>query len=180
MSRSSRTHSLLAAATLALCATVAGAQQPASPPPARDGMRHDMPHDMNHDGPGMKRMGAKMRHPGGPGARPGGVAAMLLGQTAVLKLSDQQVTRLAAIARGAEAQESSVRAMMDSVHRAMAPRAGGAPPQLSPAMESRMKAVHEQLHANVRDALAVLTPDQLATAWELRGGMAPSRAPRGQ
>lgn len=176
--------------SVASLASFAGAQQPAPRPPARDSMRRDMSrdmnHDMRHDMGGPERMGPRsdgMRGPAGPGggmgAMPGGVASMLLAQTAALKLNDQQVTRLAALARSAESQQSVVRASMDSMHRAMmgaatgAGRPGGAtpPPQMTPAMEARMRAVHDQMHANTRDALAVLTPDQLASAWETRGGM---------
>lgn len=169
MSRSMNRIPLLASAALVALAAVAGAQQPAPRPAQRDTMHHDMPgrmpRDMAHDMAAMHRMGPQAR-----AHHPGGVAAMLLGQTAALKLTDQQVTRLAALARSAESQETANRASMDSVHRAMAPARDGAPMRMTPAMEARMKAVHDQMHANVRDALAVLTPDQLATAWQLRGG----------
>lgn len=172
MSRHSIRCSLLAAIAIAIASAgaVAGAQQPAPRPAPRDSMKHDMQHDMHHPGPGMQGMGpqgAMMRHPAG-----GNVASMLLAQTAALKLTDQQVTRLAALARSADAQQKAMHAEMDSTHRAMMSgmRPGAPMPQVTPAMEARMKAAHDQMHANVRDALAVLTPDQLATAWEMRGG----------
>lgn len=156
MSRSMWITVLWGAVTIA---PVAMAQQPA--PMSRDSVHR-----------GMGRMGAMgaMGPRRGPGMHEmaGGVASMLLVQTAELKLSDQQVTRLAALARSAESQRTAMRATMDSMHRTMMANHGApnAPPAMSAEMEARMKAAHDQMHANIRDALAVLTPDQLATAWE--------------
>lgn len=110
--------------------------------------------------------------PGMGGPPVASVAEFLLANTGELHLSDQQVTRLAGIARRAESQRQALRATMDSVMAAprarpdsARPRAGvmrgpGAPP----AAFLRMR---DQTHADLRDALAVLNPDQLATAWEL-------------
>ena len=117
--------------------------------------------------PGGAGMGMGMKMD--MGAMKGGVASMLLGMTGELKLSDNQVTHLAALARSAAAQQDAMHASMDSLHRAMMSHhdAGTSMMERMPAdMDARMKSVHEQMHANVRDALSVLTPDQLATAWE--------------
>lgn len=165
------TRSMLGTAlVLAVAAAPAAfAQRPAPMAGSRDSMRHEMP---GMDGPGRREVRVTMAGPG-MGMMKGGIASMLLGQTAALKLSDQQVTRLAALARSAEAQQSAMRAQMDSTHRAMRAqmRSGGGMPAMPADMEARMKAMHDQMHANVRDALAVLTPDQLATAWEEMHGM---------
>ena len=190
--------------TVTYFAPLAAAQQPAPRPPASDSTRRDMPHDIPQDMPrnmphdmvgGTDRMSPRpgMHDPAAPGrgmemgAMRGSIASMLLAQTATLKLTDQQVTRLAALARSAESQQSAIRASMDSMHRAMMGPAAGAgrpgapmgPPQMTPAMEARMKAVHDQMHTNTRDALAVLTPDQLASAWEMRGGRGHALGARG-
>lgn len=99
-------------------------------------------------------------------------AQALLAHSAELKLSDQQVVKLNQIAQRVEAMH---KAHMDSVHAKMgAPGGGGAMPKMSPA---QMQQMHDQMRADVRDALSVLTPDQLADAWMLvvmhaHGGMA--------
>ena len=112
-------------------------------------------------------MGAQM---GGPD-----ISSMFLSHTAELKLSDQQVTRLAAIARRSSERRDAMRRSMDSL---MTARRGQAPDSArrmtpSPAMQASMARMREQAHADLRDALGVLTPDQQATAWEIvamRGG----------
>jgi hypothetical protein len=42
----------------------------------------------------------------------------------------------------------------------------GGPP---PALRAEAERQRDQRHADLREALGVLTPDQQATAWELRG-----------
>jgi hypothetical protein len=183
---------ILASAVVVLVSTASAAvaQAPTPMPMAHDSMHHEMRgmgkmRPMNgSDGHGTRMMAMRAGGPGMAGMK-GGVASMLLGQTAALMLSDQQVVRLASLARAAESQQAMMRTTMDSMHRAMmgSHATGGAMSQMtmsqmqmsqmqmSPAMDARMKAAHEQMHANVRDALAVLTPDQLATAWESRDAM---------
>lgn len=128
---------------------------------------------------------------GGPGAAgPAAGASFLLSRVGELQLTDAQVVRLAAVARREAAQRRAVMAGMDSVRRtAMAvrrdtsnPRRRAVPPQL----ETRVKQAREQRQANLRDAIAVLTPDQQAQAWQMigRGGMRErmirDRAPQGR
>jgi hypothetical protein len=124
---------------------------------------------------------------GGPGGPIGNTAAFLLANTGALKLTDAQVVRLAAIARRTNDRERALRATMDSARgaRERAPRDSGARNQrrsadfsaLQPALE-RMR---EQTRIDRRDAIAVLTPDQQAEAWELVAmrGAGPAFARRG-
>ncbi|HEX5074705.1 MAG TPA: Spy/CpxP family protein refolding chaperone [Gemmatimonadaceae bacterium] len=125
------------------------------------------------------RMGlGPMPGPGGMGASSGGgalddPAQFLLAQTGELNLSDAQVTRLAAIARRSAERRRALRAQMDSMRAQRGP--GVARPdsaerarmrqrfeQMRPAMER----LRDQAQADRRDAIAVLTPDQQARAWE--------------
>jgi hypothetical protein len=117
----------------------------------------------------------------GPG---GDVASFLLAHTGELKLSDQQVTRLAAIARRTADRRQAVMRTMDSLmargpqRRDSAGRGRFAP---SPELRANAERLRDQRHADLRDALGVLTPDQQATAWELsamRGGAWMARGPR--
>jgi hypothetical protein len=120
--------------------------------------------------------------PQGPGAGPasrGPGTGFLLAHTGELQLSDAQVVRLAAIARRAEARRQALRASSDSVLRRFEP---GAPRSDSAARAARRRMVdqmrgnfdrvREQDRSDLRDAIAVLTPDQQARAWEMmaRGG----------
>ncbi len=155
-------------------APVLAAQQPAPPPGMRGPMRQMDP------GPGA-----------GPGADGGGpvgnAPGFLLGHTGELRLTDAQVVKLAAIARRADDRHRAMRASMDS----MAPMAPEGMPmrpdsanraqmarrfsQMEPAMRKMMDAGRTEL----RDAIAVLTPDQQAQAWEMvarsaRGGGRPN------
>ena len=102
------------------------------------------------------------------------VASRFLAQTGELKLTDQQVTRLAAIARRTAEHRQAMRASLDSMRPA--PGTGRdsvrrqGPPPAARALSTKMR---DQSHADLRDALAVLNPDQLATAWAMmanRGG----------
>ena len=102
------------------------------------------------------------------------VASMLLAQTAELKLTDQQVTRLAAIARRTGDRRTAMMASVDSLRAARmsaAGASGGAPGVVtrapSPADRDMMVRMRDLSHADLRDALSVLTPEQLATSWEL-------------
>jgi len=136
------------------------------------------------------RMGpAPMPGAGGMGGRGGAVddpAQYLLAQTGELNLTDAQVTRLAAIARRSAERRRAFRAQMDSIRPAQG--FGGTRPdsaaraqmrqrfeQMRPAMER----LRDQAQSDRRDAIAILTPDQQARAWERiaasgrmqRGGM---------
>lgn len=112
------------------------------------------------------------------GAGPGrGGASFFLAHTGDLKLSDAQVTRLAAIARRTEDRRRALRATMDSAGpMRMGPRPDSAArARMFDRMRTTMEREREQSHADLRDALGVLTPDQLATAWQMapaggRGG----------
>lgn len=168
------------ALALALAAVPsAQAQQPAGPPPGdrRPPMgevrremrieRRDGDMMMMEHGPGAAMM--KMRGPGP------GVASMLLGHTAELKLSDQQVTRLAAIARRTDERHKAMRATMDSLMKAHH-AARAADRDMRDGMAD-MAPMHEKMmqaeRADVKDALGVLTLDQQADAWMLRGHVGP-------
>jgi hypothetical protein len=110
------------------------------------------------------------------------VASMLLSHTGDFKLTDQQVTRLAAIARRTAERRQAMRASMDSMFasRAAPPAAGQGtarplgPPPAARAFAEKMR---DQAHADLRDAIAVLTVDQQAMGWEMmaRRGAAGAR-----
>jgi len=116
--------------------------------------------------------------PGGMGPRGGGGAVedpaqFLLAHTGEFKLTDAQVTRLAAIARRSADRRRSLRAQMDS----MRPQRGPAEARPDSAARARMRQQFEQMRpamqrlraqsqADRRDAIALLTPDQQAQAWE--------------
>jgi Spy/CpxP family protein refolding chaperone len=110
-------------------------------------------------------------HDGGPMAGPEmSPAGMLLAHTGELKLSDAQVTRLAAIARRSSERMEAMHASMMAMHQQMmaqhqAGQAGQHPDMAQ--VEQQMRQAHEQMHADLRDALSVLTPDQVATAFEM-------------
>ena len=109
----------------------------------------------------------------GPGPMPGGPmpggpppAAMLLAATGPLHLTDAQVVRLAAIARRAEERHVAMRRSMEGARPGAADRQGPAPADMQ-RMHEAMERLHEQSRADLRDALAVLTPDQQAMAFEM-------------
>jgi hypothetical protein len=104
-------------------------------------------------------------------------AQFLLAHTGELNLTDAQVTRLAAIARRSAERRRSLRAQMDSLRPQL--RAGGARPdsasraQMRQQMQQRMEQMQpamqrlrDQAQADRREAIAVLTPEQQALAWE--------------
>ena len=148
---------LLAGVMAFSAATVLGAQGPGPGRPGRG------PGPM----PGPGQMGPGPR--GGPIDNP---AEFLLSQTGDLKLTDAQVTRLAAIARRSAERRQTVRTQMDSL-RGQMPR-GQRPDsamraqmrQRAEQMRPAMDRLRDQSQADRRDAIAVLTPDQQATAWE--------------
>lgn len=128
--------------------------------------------------------------PGGPDA-----AEQFLARTGELRLTDAQVTRLAAIARRSQDRRRAMATRLDSLAprpitppRDSAARAARRTPMDSAAraarqadvdrMRSMMEQQREQARADLRDALAVLTPEQLAIAWEMRGAGGPPQALR--
>jgi hypothetical protein len=124
--------------------------------------------------------------PMGMAGRPPMSAGALLARTGPLQLTDAQVVRLAAIARREEDRRRRLRASMDSLRasfraggrdslgrgRPMTGPTGGSQPQLAAIQRER-----DAMHADLRDALAVLTVDQQALLWE--NGGAGRRAPMG-
>jgi len=208
----SRSTFVLALAGALVAAPVLGAQPPQQPPagqpPAGAPAGAPAPRrpmmggrGFAPGGPGQGAMGRRMAGgPMGRGAMGRGAmgrgamgigpdaAEMLLARTGDLKLTDQQVTRLAAIARRAherrETMRTTMRARLDSLRAANPPAAGAAPgtpgtpgarrfmPGAPGAAGARngfaadMQRMRDQAHADLRDAIAVLTPDQQAQAWE--------------
>ena len=176
------TRSVLTGVGAVLCAGALSAQQPGmmgrppQGPPLRQLERGPMPP--------MGGMG------GGAGGQRGGppdaLASHLLAHVGELKLTDQQVTKLAAIARRADERHRAMRTAMDSMARQAPPPAAGSVPRAPDAMRAAMERAREAEHGEVRDALAVLTVEQQADAWMMRGaaggrghrGGAPGGPPR--
>lgn len=134
--------------------------------------------------PPSPRMGAQ----GGPGGAVGATAEFLLAHTGELRLTDAQVTRLAAIARRAADRRRTLRARMDSLGAECRPpaqcdsAARARVRERALAMRPEMERLREQTQADRRDAITVLTPEQQALAWERvasrRGaGFGPGRGP---
>lgn len=153
MKRSLITAALIGAATV----STLGAQPPA---PRMGGPRGRMP-------------GAVAMAPRAGRGALDDPAAFLLAQTGELKLTDAQVTRLAAIARRSADRRRALRARVDS----MRPERALSGQRPDSATRDRMRQRFEQLRPDVerlrdqaqadrRDAIAVLTPDQQAMAWE--------------
>ncbi|MDQ6831462.1 MAG: Spy/CpxP family protein refolding chaperone [Gemmatimonadota bacterium] len=131
---------------------------------------------MEPGGGGGPRVG-----PGGEGGGPvGNAPGFLLGHTGELRLTDAQVVKLAAIARRADDRHRAMRASMDSMasagmrmgrdsasREAMARRFS----QMQPGMEK----MRDAGRADLRDAIALLTPDQQAQAWEMVASAARGR-----
>lgn len=112
-------------------------------------------------------------------------AGMLLARTGDLQLTDAQVVRLAAIARRSADRRRAMRASFDSIRP---PMNAGRPDSAAraafraraDAMRARFEQARDAAHADLRDAIAVLTADQQARAWEMmaarrRGPMGPRR-----
>lgn len=137
---------------------------------ARGGQPGRRPQAAEQEGPGDPVMGMMM------GAARPGIASMLLARSGELKLTDSQVTRLAAIARRSWERDEAMRASMDSMMNRMA----SGQPEDGTSMFTRMRTApalaREQERTEVRDALAVLTIDQQADAW-MRRGMGGGRRP---
>ena len=139
-------------------ATLLGAQGPGGGRPGRGPGPMPGPDQMGRGGPR-----------GGPVDNP---AEFLLSQTGDLKLTDAQVTRLAAIARRSAERRQALRTQLDSV-RGQMPRGQRPDSAMRSQMRQRveqmrpaMDRLRDQSQADRRDAIAVLTPDQQATAWE--------------
>lgn len=101
-------------------------------------------------------------------------ASMFLGCTGELQLTDAQVTKLAAIARRSQARQDAMRERMDSAMTTARISDGsqdGGAPMMTVVLRRSMPtdAERKAQHEDDRDAFAVLTPDQLATAWEVMG-----------
>ena len=128
-------------------------------------------------GPGGRPGFAMMGGGPGPGGGPiGATADFLLAHTGDLSLTDAQVVRLAAISRRTDARRKTMMARMDSARAAARPAPGdsagprrrGGRPMAPPSAE--LQQARDQMHADIRDAIAVLTPDQQATAWVMIAG----------
>ena len=114
--------------------------------------------------------------PGPRGVGGGGAvedpAQFLLSHTGELKLTDAQVTRLAAIARRSAERRQALRMQLDSVRpqamRGQRPDSAARDRmrQRFEQMRPAMQRLRDQSQADRRDAIAVLTPDQQAQAWE--------------
>lgn len=121
--------------------------------------------------------------PGPQAAPPRAAAQMLLAHTGPLDLTDAQVVRLAAIARRTEARRRSMRAAMDSARARFMPGTpadSAARRQFRDRMRAHMERAREQGRADQRDAIAVLTPDQQARAWDIVSRRGMGRGMRGQ
>ena len=105
----------------------------------------------------------------GPGPMGGGAPAakLLLSNTGELGLTDQQVVRLAAIARRAEARRATLRSAMDSARTRFTPGDTAGRRQFATRMRSDVERAREQERVDQRDAIAVLNADQQARAWEM-------------
>jgi LTXXQ motif family protein len=154
----------LAAVVCAAGGITLGAQQPRGQQPRGQQPRGQMgPRAM----PGLGGMGSPR---GGAVDDP---AQFLLAQTGELNLTDAQVTRLAAIARRSADRRRALRVQMDSLRTQRGP--GTTRPdsvqrarmrQSFERMRPAMERLRDQAQADRRDAIAVLTPDQQARAWE--------------
>lgn len=142
------------------------------------------------DGPGpgdRPAFGMLAGMPGRGGASPiGATADFILSHTGDLALTDAQVVRLAAISRRTEARRKAFVARMDSARAAARPAPGdsssgpGRGRRAPGPSATELQQARDQMHTDVRDAIAVLTPDQQATAWMMiAGGSALGIMPRG-
>lgn len=124
-------------------------------------------------GPDAPRREAGMRMPGQRMEMRGGAmgAEHFLARTGELGLTDQQVVRLAAIARRAEARRAEQRANMPAMGQGMRMRAQAAPNDsaarqaraaAAQQVRTRMQEMRAAREADLKEALSVLTPDQQA------------------
>jgi hypothetical protein len=95
------------------------------------------------------------------------VVGMLLGQTGALQLTDAQVVRLAAIARRSDERRRALRNRLDSLRPRRAPGDSTARRERPMPPMDLFQRERDASHADLRDALAVLTADQQARAWEM-------------
>jgi hypothetical protein len=169
-------RSILAAALISAAATSGLAAQPTRTPMGPRPGQGPMP-------------GAAAIGPRAGGGALDDPASFLLAQTGELRLTDAQVTRLAAIARRSAERRRSMRAQVDSM-RPERPLRGQRPDsaardrmrQRFEQMRPNLERLRDQAQADRRDAIAVLTPDQQAMAWEriaMRGQMRRSAPGRG-
>ena len=107
-------------------------------------------------------------------------AQMLMARSAQLELTDAQVVKLAGIARRAEARHKTMRTAMDSA-RAKFTQPGDslARRQFGQKMQADMTKERDLARIDLRDAIATLTPDQQATAWEMNAARGSRGAGRG-
>lgn len=105
----------------------------------------------------------------GMGGRAGGVASMLLAHTGAFALTDAQVTRLAALARRTADRHRAMHAGMDSMRNNVSASAPGGHVRTgpTPAMRAMAERMRDQERAELRDAIAILTPEQQAMGWEM-------------
>jgi hypothetical protein len=95
------------------------------------------------------------------------VVEMLLSQTGALQLTDVQVVRLAAIARRADERHRALRTRLDSLRPRRTPGDSAARHERPMPPTDLLERERDASHADLRDALAVLTADQQARAWEM-------------
>ena len=113
------------------------------------------------------------QQPQGAGPVPGGMpfgppaAAMFLSQTGALQLTDAQVVRLAAIARRSDERHRALRTRLDSLRPRRVPGDSMARRQRMAPPTDLFERERDASHADLRDALSVLTADQQARAWEM-------------
>ena len=148
-------------------ASLARGQQPGGTPMPPQG-RAQHGGEMGHEDE-MHGMGPGSHHMGPMHGPEGGLAAMMLAQTGELKLTDQQVTRLAAIARRGADRHRAMRGSLDSLMQAEHARVGTggqtmAPHAMPEAARAMMQRAHDDERGDVRDALSVLSIDQLTDA----------------
>ena len=155
-------HVRLFASTLLLVAsaTALGAQGPGRPP-------------------GMPPFGGG---PGGGNAL-GATAEFLLSHTGELRLSDNQVVRLASIARRSADRRRAMRDSLEDMRPPLRGRTRGDSldrderradmERNAERMRSRMERMREDMVDDRRDAIAVLNADQQAQAWELVASRGP-------
>jgi Spy/CpxP family protein refolding chaperone len=117
--------------------------------------------------------GSPLPGPNGPppaGGR-GGSAQFMLAHTGELDLTDAQVVKLAAIARRSEARRRAGRAAMDSARTRFGPQSAPADSSARRQFRDRMRSdftrLRDQAQVDQRDAIAVLTADQQARAWNM-------------
>jgi len=95
----------------------------------------------------------------------------MLAHTGELDLTDAQVVKLAAIARRSEARRRAAGAAIDSARTRFGPQSGladsSARRQFRDRMRSDFSRLRDQAQGDQRDAIAVLTSDQQARAWNM-------------